>query len=78
MDEAMEQKELESLKQIDQLCQSGDPQALGQIKQIVDAMIAEQEKEMSGGEKVDNQPDGKSASREAMVNAVKSQMGEGA
>ena len=69
MEKGEEQEDAE-LKQILQLCQSGDPAALQQIGQIVQKMLSDQqgeEKEIDGG-------DSKS-SHDAMVEAVKSQMG---
>ena len=48
-----EQQEDQALQQILQLCQSGNPQALQQIAQIVQQLIAhnqQEEQEMGGGQ----------------------------
>ena len=68
---AGEKQEDQELQQILQLCQSGDPAALQQIGQIVQKMLSDQqgeEQEQTGG-------DAKQASHDAMVEAVRGQMG---
>ena len=69
--EAGEQQEDAELDQILQLCQSGSPEALGQIAKIVEGMKSNQQAEESqieGGE----QPTGSHAE---MLKAVEAQMG---
>ena len=65
-----EQAEDQVLQQIVQLCDSGNPQALPQIKQLVEGLLShnqEEEKEMEGEQGTDHHA--------AMLEAVKNQMG---
>jgi hypothetical protein len=50
MDEARENQEVAGLQQIKQLADSGNPEALGQISQIVDQLLQAQQAEMQGGQ----------------------------
>jgi hypothetical protein len=46
MEEQQEQSEAQGLQQIIELCQTGNPQALGQIAEIATAMLQAQGQEM--------------------------------
>lgn len=71
---AGEQQEDQALQQILQLCQSGQPEALQEIAKIVQGLLSHnQEEEQQMAPEAEAPKEG---SREAMVAAVKNQMGE--
>ena len=81
VDMKQEEAELAGLQQIDQLCDSKDPNALPQIKQIVAQLIQAQQAEMQGtggGKEEEGEEGGEGgpSTHDKMVEAVKNQMGE--
>jgi hypothetical protein len=76
MDEQMmagEQREDSELDQILQLCQSGNPQALGEIAKIVTAMKAAQEQEEGsiGAEGTDGEAEAPQGMAQRVMNRIK-------